>query len=83
MAIVNQVEELTPANAQRAIDLVREYMIMTEIERGNDAVKAVGLPTKLSDECDHILEAYGRPNPFGLKVMDDGKIAEVCLRGHF
>jgi ribosomal protein S18 acetylase RimI-like enzyme len=85
------VEGLTAANAQHIADLVREYMVMTEVERGNEAVKTQGLPAKLADECRHILEAYAYPNAFflindsgrdlggvGLKVFGGGKSAEVC-----
>ena len=86
-----RVDELTPSNAQRVACLVREYMILTEIERGNNAVNEKGLPPTLVDECDHIREVYSPPNAFflihdtgrdlggvGLKVIDGGKSAEVC-----
>ena len=88
---MTQVEELNPSNARRVIDLIREYMIMTEIERGNETVRETGLAPVLVYECDHVLEVYGHPNAFfmisdsgrdlggvGLKMLEDGKSAEVC-----
>jgi hypothetical protein len=48
-------------HASDASQIVREYMVATEIERGNVAVIERGLPDALERECLTLLERFAGP----------------------
>lgn len=70
-----------------AQEILREYMILTEVERGNAPAATRGLPDVLEVECSDLMAIYESPNAFflarrhdetlgcvGMKALDDRRV---------
>jgi GNAT superfamily N-acetyltransferase len=65
---------LNGERASDACEIVREYMVATELERGNSSVVERGLPDVLERECAELLVRFGPPNRFFLAYAGDALV---------
>jgi ribosomal protein S18 acetylase RimI-like enzyme len=72
-----RIAPLTSDAATEAAFILREYMIATQVERGNRAVVTAGLPEVLERECRLVVAVYTDPNRLFLAY--DGDALAGCV----
>jgi GNAT superfamily N-acetyltransferase len=75
-----RLEPLGGDRASDAAELVREYMLATEIERGNTAVIERGLLDVLERECAALLARFAPPNRLLLAYVGDDLAGGVGVK---
>jgi ribosomal protein S18 acetylase RimI-like enzyme len=72
-----RIEPLAPERVDDGASILREYMIATELEGGNQAALVAGLPDLLERECHSVLEVYMEPNRLFLAY--DSEVLAGCV----
>jgi ribosomal protein S18 acetylase RimI-like enzyme len=77
-----RIERLSPEAIQEAAAILRESMLLTEVERGNSSAETDGLPEVLERECRLVGDVYGEPNALFLARTKDEVAGCVGVKLH-